>query len=155
MNERKTGWDLVPHKKVKKLRPSQVYLLVLFFLFVVFVLPSIYVLYKTGEATGSISGTVYYTGEEEGNIVVNAVQVNPRTRINFVTSVIANQPYNLYGITAGNYTIEATLDTRFNGRRNPNEPSVFYDAFYDANEDGEPDQVFIRGKITGIDITLK
>jgi hypothetical protein len=142
---------MVPHKKVKKLRPSQVYLLVLLFIFVVFALPSIYILYKTGKATGSISGTVYYPGGEQGNIIVNAVQVNPQTGRNFITNPSANQPFSLYGIVAGYYPIEAFLDVRFNGHRDPGEPS----GFYDANGDGEPDAVFIQGKINGIDITLK
>jgi hypothetical protein len=62
-----------------------------------------------------------------------------------------NKPYTIRVLYYGTYTVSAYLDTNDNNEQEPDEPS----GYYDGNGDGEPDEVFVDGEVTDIDITMR
>jgi hypothetical protein len=101
--------------------------------------------------TNSISGTIFYPGPERGNFILNLIPVNSSLRGGITGPMDSSaQSYSSYVLETGTYTVSVFLDINLNGTDDPGEPS----GIYDADGDGKPDEVRIKGKVTGIDITL-
>ena len=58
--------------------------------------------------------------------------------------------YDLH-VRIGTYTVSAYLDTNYDNKQEPNEPS----GYYDGNGDGMPDEIVVKGEMVAIDITLR
>ena len=58
-------------------------------------------------------------------------------------------PYDIV-VRTGTYTVSAYMDTNYDNKQEPNEPS----GYYDGNGDGKADEIVVKGKVNGIDITL-
>ena len=98
-----------------------------------------------------IIGQISYAGTQLGQVKVIAT----RPREQGITSFYAIGMNNLglYDsvVRTGTYTVSAYVDTNYDNKQEPNEPF----GFYDANGDGKADKIIVRGKVTGINITLR
>jgi hypothetical protein len=110
---------------------------------------------QAAPASGSVSGTVHYYGNQDTD---HDVIVGAHLALNQgpVVSVHIDGPgvYSLTDVPDGSYYISAFLDILDRGSGPPEfgEPM----GWYDANGDEEPDQVIINGgDISGIDITMQ
>ncbi len=90
--------------------------------------------------SGSISGTVTYTGTKGTNPIVVGLFLDYEEAPEFATNVGSATPeyeYLFEGIPTGNYYVGALMDLNNNYYPDPDEPY----SFYDANADGELDLI--------------
>lgn len=92
--------------------------------------------------SGSISGTVTYTGTKGTNPIVMAVFLDyedaPVDVVN-VGSGTTQYDYAFEGVPMGDYYLAALMDLNSSDDPDPDEPYNFYD----ANDDGEPDMISV------------
>ena len=90
--------------------------------------------------SGSISGTVTYTGTKGTHPIVVGLFLDYEEAPEFATNVGSATPeyeYLFEGIPTGNYYVGALMDLNNNYYPDPDEPY----SFYDANADGELDLI--------------
>jgi hypothetical protein len=110
---------------------------------------------QAAPASGSISGTITYDGSYDAD---HEVLVSAHLSLNGspVASVHIDGPgvYSLAEISDGSYYISAFLDIHDRGGGPPDAGEPV--GWYDADGDGNPDQVIINGSnMSGIDITME
>ena len=99
----------------------------------------------------AIIGQISYAGTQVGQISVDATRPGEQgitSRYGIGMNNIG--PYDMV-VRTGTYTVSAYMDTNYDNKQGPNEPF----GFYDANGDGKADEIIVRGKVTGINITLR
>jgi hypothetical protein len=116
---------------------------------------SIPIIGSANTRTGSISGTVTYSGIHDTDHEVS-VAAHPSLQHEPVDSVHIQGPgnYSIDGLPDGDYYISAFLDIhdKHSGPPYSGEPL----GWYDSNNDGNPDPVTITGNnLSGIDILMK
>jgi uncharacterized protein (DUF2141 family) len=107
--------------------------------------------------SGSISGTVNYTGSEGFNPVTVGVFTDPEdppVHVTSVTSTTGVYSYTLTGLLPGTYFVRALMDLNGNTQPDPNEPISWYIDVVN----GEPKPIIISGEdatYTNIDVNLQ
>jgi hypothetical protein len=97
-----------------------------------------------------IIGQISYAGTQVGQVKVIATRPGEQGITSFYAIGMNNiGPYDSV-VRTGTYTISAYMDTNYDNKQKPNEPS----GFYDGNRDGKADEIVVKGEVTGIDITL-
>jgi hypothetical protein len=95
-------------------------------------------------------GQISYAGTQVGQILVDAIRPGEQDITSRYGIGMDNiGPYDMV-VRIGTYIISAYMDTNYDNKQDPNEPF----GFYDANGDGKADEISVRGKVTGINITL-
>lgn len=79
-------------------------------------------------ATGSISGTISYTGSQTGPVYIQAWQGDPTLYGNpdYLTSISSVGSYILSNLPDGAYYLDSYMDSNENGVRDENEPRGVY-----------------------------
>jgi len=96
-------------------------------------------------------GQISYAGTQVGQILVDAIRPGEQDITSRYGIGMDNiGPYDMV-VRTGTYIISAYMDTNYDNKQDPNEPF----GFYDANGDGKADEIIVRGKVTGINITLR
>ena len=118
------------------------------------VLASLTLIPLTGGCTfqqRAIMGQIGYAGTQTGRVEVIATRPGEQGITSFYAIGMNNLgPYDSV-VRTGTYTVSAYVDTNYDNKQEPNEPF----GFYDANGDGKADEIIVRGKVTGINITLR
>ncbi len=103
-------------------------------------------------ATGSISGTISYTGSQTGPVYIQAWQSDPTLYGNpdYLTSISSAGSYVLPNLPDGTYYLDSYMDSNENGVRDENEPRGVYGPPH------MPNSVIVSGgsQASDIDITL-
>ncbi|TET64739.1 VWA domain-containing protein, partial [Candidatus Aerophobetes bacterium] len=103
-------------------------------------------------ATGSISGTISYSGSQVGPVYIQAWQGDPTMYGNpdYLTSISSPGPYILSNLPDSGYYLTSYMDSNENGIRDENEPRAVYGLPH------MPSTVIVSGgnQISGIDITI-
>lgn len=103
-------------------------------------------------ATGSISGTISYSGSQTGTIYIQAWQSDPTMygNPNYLTSISSTGSYLLSNLPDGSYYLDSYMDSNGNGIRDENEPRGVYGPPH------MPNCVVVSGgnESSGVDITL-
>lgn len=104
------------------------------------------------QATGSISGTVSYSGAKQGTIQIQSWKDDPTMHGNpdYLTSISSPDSYTLSNLPDGSFYLSYYMDVNGNDNQDIGEPSGIYGA------PGTPTSVAISGgsSVSGIDVTL-
>lgn len=103
-------------------------------------------------ATGSISGTISYSGSQVGSVYIQAWQNDPTMYGNpdYLTSISSPGPYVLSNLPDNTYYLTSYMDSDGNGIRDENEPRGVYGLPH------KPNNVIVSGgsQTSNIDIIL-
>jgi hypothetical protein len=98
---------------------------------------------SVGDATGSISGTISYVGDEGFNpldVGLFVDPIDPPVQTLNVNSATGQYDYAFIDLLDGNYYIGALMDLNGNHQPDPDEPF----AWLDINQDNEPDMLILQ-----------